>query len=228
MVEIKQIKKRYGKKSILGDITFQVVPGEALAIVGRNGCGKTTLLQIMAGVLKADGGQLSYFGHEMTKETKAFRKLCGYVPQENPLLEELSVKDNIRLWGGVQSEAAREILAYFELEELLNTKVEKLSGGMKRRLAIACALLERPPLLLLDEPTAALDIYYQESIHRWMAEYKKQGGIIIMSTHDEHEISWADRCLFIQEGRVEELTKEEKSMERIQSRICGRRILGKC
>lgn len=224
MIQLAQIRKRYGKKTILEEISFQAVPGEALAIVGKNGCGKSTLLQIMAGVLKADGGQLSYFGHEMEKESKAFPKLCGYVPQENPLIEELSVADNIRLWGGKKEKTTQEILSYFELEELLKVRVEKLSGGMKRRLGIACALFGQPRLLLLDEPTAALDIYYQQSIRQWMEGYRKQGGIIVMSTHDEREILWADRCLMMQEGKLRELAEEEKTMDGIRLRICEKRI----
>lgn len=222
MIQLTQIKKQYGKKKILEDITFCADPGEAVAIVGKNGCGKTTLLQIMAGVMKADGGQICYFGHELGRQTKAFRKFCGYVPQENPLMEELSVWDNIRLWGGAKNARTEEIILRFELDKLLKTSVEKLSGGMKRRLGIACALFEKPQLLLLDEPTAALDIYYQDSIRLWMEEYRSQGGIIVMTTHEEREILWTDHCLLMEEGRVSELTGEERTMENLRIRISGK------
>ena len=90
MIQVTHIKKRYGKKVVLEDITFSVKPGECVAIIGENGCGKSTLLKIMADVMKADSGEYSYYG-----KTKNVNKLCGYVPQENPLLEDLSVKDNL-------------------------------------------------------------------------------------------------------------------------------------
>ena len=98
MIEVSHIKKKYGKKQILTDISFQVECGECVAVVGKNGCGKSTLLQIMAGILRADGGSIRYFGQDTGKDKKAFRKYCGYVPQDNPLMEELTVKDNLKLW----------------------------------------------------------------------------------------------------------------------------------
>ena len=176
MIEVTQIRKSYGKKKVLSDITFQVKPGECVAIAGKNGCGKSTLMQIMAGILKPDGGELCYFGKKAAYKSSTFRRFCGYVPQENPLLQ---------------------------------TEVSKLSGGMKRRLSIACALVENPPFLLMDEPTTALDLYYKESLHQWMKTYQQKNGIILMTTHDESEIRNADRCLFMDEGKVQELDAED-------------------
>lgn len=217
MIQLSQIRKRYGKKKILEDISFQANPGEAVAIVGKNGCGKSTLLQIMAGILKADSGSINYFNHSARGNRKVFRQFCGYVPQENPLIEELSVEDNLRLWGGGKDSHTLELVTRFELGQMLKTPVEKLSGGMKRRLSIACALLQSPPILLLDEPTAALDIYYQNSIQHWMEEYREKKGIIVMTTHDEQEILWADRCLLLGKGRIEEVFEKENRMERIKA-----------
>ena len=92
MIEVTQIRKSYGKKKVLSDITFQVKPGECVAIAGKNGCGKSTLMQIMAGILKPDGGELCYFGKKAAYKSSTFRRFCGYVPQENPLMEELTVQ----------------------------------------------------------------------------------------------------------------------------------------
>ena len=91
MIEVTQIRKSYGKKKVLSDITFQVKPGECVAIAGKNGCGKSTLMQIMAGILKPDGGELCYFGKKAAYKSSTFRRFCGYVPQENPLMEELTL-----------------------------------------------------------------------------------------------------------------------------------------
>jgi len=111
--------------------------------------------------------------------------------------------------GGSHNANTKELVAQFQLEDLLQTEVSKLSGGMKRRLSIACALVENPPFLLMDEPTTALDLYYKESIHQWMKTYQQKNGIILMTTHDESEIRNADRCLFMDEGKVQELDAED-------------------
>ena len=102
-------------------------------------------------------------------------------------------------------------------------KVEKLSGGMKRRLAIACAFMELPPVLLLDEPTAALDIYYKESILEWLSKYKQMNGTIIMTSHEEQEIVFADRCLLMDNGQMRELSRDpQKRLEEIKTYISKR------
>ena len=137
MIEVTNISKSYGKKQILKDISFKADAGERVVIVGRNGCGKTTLLKILAGAMDPDGGKLNYFGENPLKNSAVFRKNCGYVPQENPLMEELSVLDNLRLWGFNKNKPDEVILEQFELGELLKTKVSKLSGGMKRRVSLA-------------------------------------------------------------------------------------------
>lgn len=219
MIEILHISKKYGRKPILQDISFEVRCGESVAIVGKNGCGKSTLLQIMAGIMKADSGSICYFGKEAGNNRKIFRKYCGYVPQDNPLIEELSVKDNLRLWGYHKQNACSEAMQQFQLQELLNVRVSELSGGMKRRLSIACAILENPPIVLLDEPTTALDIYYKESVNRWISDYRKKNGIVVMTTHDESEICAADRCLVMREGRLFEITDRTARMQKVREYI---------
>lgn len=215
MIEVVHIQKRLGKKQVLNDISFQVKSGECVAIVGKNGCGKSTLLQIMAGVLRTDHGQVRYFGKDALADKRVVRQYCGYVPQDNPLMEELTVRDNLKLWAGKSKEIQQKVIEQFQLEEIMKQQVAKLSGGMKRRLGIACAMLPWPPVLLLDEPTSALDIYYKESILQWIRQYQKMNGIVVMTTHDEKEILSADRCLVMREGTMLELDRAEISMERI-------------
>ncbi|MBO5460608.1 MAG: heme ABC exporter ATP-binding protein CcmA [Ruminococcus sp.] len=216
MIEVSDIKKRYGKKQVLSDISFQANCGECVVIVGRNGCGKTTLMQILAGVVKPDGGGIRYFGNDPVKQKKHFREFCGYVPQENPLIEELTVKDNLKLWGADRGEEYARVLEVFQLQDLMKTEVSKLSGGMKRRLSIACALAGWPPILLLDEPVTALDLYYKESIEKWLEEYKSMNGIVVMTTHDEKEIMDCDRCLLMKDGKLKELDKASLSIQQIK------------
>lgn len=215
MVEAVHVRKSYGKRLILSDVSFCAKPGEQIAIAGKNGCGKTTLLKIMAGIEKADSGQISFYGKPVGKSGKEAGRSCGYVPQENPLLEELSVRDNLRLWGGKKSLLDAGLREMFALDDIMKVPVGRLSGGMKRRVAIACAVAGRPPVVLMDEPTAAVDVYYKSIIRQWMREYTQKNGILILSTHDEQEIADSSRCFLLQEGRIRELQKEECSLSGI-------------
>lgn len=178
----------------------------ALALAGKNGCGKTTLMQILA--REPSGLMLEKFPFSERihcRRRTYFRKYVGYVPQEPPLIEELTVKDNLKLWGVWQSEHRELLLSSFELEELLKTEVRKLSGGMKRRLSIACALAQWPPILLLDEPTTALDLYYKDNIQQWLMQYRSMNGIVLLTSHDENEILSCDRCLIMSRGSSQSL-----------------------
>ena len=176
-------------------------------------------MQILAGAIRPDAGEISFFGKNPLQKRTYFRKYVGYVPQEPPLIDELTVKDNLKLWGVWQSEHRELLLSSFELEELLKTEVRKLSGGMKRRLSIACALAQWPPILLLDEPTTALDLYYKDNIQQWLMQYRSMNGIVLLTSHDENEILSCDRCLIMKQGKLTELTGEDLTIEEIRKEI---------
>ena len=216
MIKVSQISKRYRGKQVLADVCFQVNCGEIAAVVGKNGCGKSTLLKILAGIVKADSGEITYFGKNIRQKGKGY---CAYVPQENPLMEQLSVRDNLSLWGRKGGQYAY-VLEEFELKGMENTPVEKLSGGMKRRLSIACASLERKPILLLDEPTSALDLYYKDKIQEWIRTYREKKGIVVMTTHEPAEILQADRCFIMQDGGMRELSEDGLTMDKVRALIC--------
>ena len=217
MIEIQHIKISFGRRNVLEDISFQASAGENVVIVGRNGCGKSTLLQILAGAIRPDAGEIRYFGENPLKNRKLFPRYCGYVPQENPLMEDLSVLDNLRLWGFRKSKPDPVILDQFGLENLLNRKVSVLAGGMKRRVGIACAAIAHPPVMLMDEPTTALDICYREEIRKWIRRYQQRGGIVVMTTHEESEIMEATHCLVMNEGKLYRVTDANREMGRILS-----------
>ena len=205
----------YLKKYIIKNMNLEIPKGKITMIIGSNGCGKSTLLQILAGALRPDGGDITCFGDQPLRRRALFRKYCGYVPQENPLMEELTVLDNLRLWGFRKSHPDVAILQQFGLEDLLNQKVESLSGGMKRRVSIACAAMMHPPVMLLDEPTNALDICYREEFYQWLSLYQQYGGIVLMTTHEESEIMNAQRCMVMNGGRLYELNDTDRNMKRI-------------
>lgn len=194
MIKIDNVYKSFGKKKILNGISLEAYPGEKIAIIGRNGCGKSTLLQILAGVIPADSGTVEYFGKK--------RGNCGYIPQENPLLEDCSVMDNLKLYGITREQIQHPFYQKLQLEELLKMKVSKLSGGMKRRVSIACGTSQMPPIVLMDEPTTALDLYYKAMIHEWMDDYSRQNGILLITSHDEQEIHSCDRCYLLRDGQL--------------------------
>ncbi len=196
MIHIENIKKKY-KKTILNGINLDIQKGKCVGILGRNGCGKTTLLEIMAGMIKPDDGKIFYF-NEFIDNRKKFEKYIGFVPQKNPLIEEVSAKDNIFLWHGNSFD--KSILEKLGIDEFLNKRVCELSEGMKRRLSIAIALIKNPPIIILDEPGTALDIYGKNEVIAFVKNFVNDGGTAIISTHDSSEIKLCNEIYFIEKG----------------------------
>lgn len=204
-LRINHVKKGFRNKPVLQDITFTVKKGECVGILGGNGCGKTTLLSILAGVIKADGGSVCFGDKEILGTKGVGESTIGYVPQETPLFEELSAKDNLCLWYNkkeMKKELEDGVLSLLGIQEFLNRRVSRLSGGMKKRLSIGCAVSGKQPVLLLDEPTAALDLICKQRIWNYLSEYRKQGGIVILVTHDIQEIEQCSECYLLKEGKL--------------------------
>lgn len=205
LIEIDGITKKYGKKQILNGVSFGVESGECIGILGSNGCGKSTLLSVLAGVQKAESGRFLWDGADMFADKALHRAKIGYVPQGTPLIEELTAKDNLRLWYGatqLEKELKSGVAAMLGVGDFLKVAVCKMSGGMKKRLSIACAVAAHPQLLLLDEPCAALDILCRQNILSYLAEHKKAGGALVMVTHDPLELSLCDRCFILKDGKL--------------------------
>lgn len=200
MLEVRDITRAYGKNKVLKGISFDAAPGDQIAIIGRNGSGKSTFLRILAGIDKPAGGTISFWGHRADKEKSVFRQFTGYLPQDNPLLDELNVQDNISLWSGKGGRPQEDLVREFYLDDILKKKVSQLSGGMKRRVAIACACVGNPPVLIMDEPTASLDIYYKKEIRTWMQKFRQGNGIIVVATHDELEMNDSTKVFSMENG----------------------------
>lgn len=202
-LEIKGISKKYGRKKVLETIDLYCEYGSCIGILGANGCGKSTLLSILAGVQRPDGGEMLLDGTDLLKSPKSLREAVGYVPQGTPLLDELTAYDNLLLWyerEKLRAELDGGVLSMLGIDEFLKVPVRKMSGGMKKRLSIGCAVAKRPPVLLADEPTAALDLVCKEQISKYFADYKKGGGIILLATHDVRELSLCDRLFILKDG----------------------------
>lgn len=216
MITVNHLTSAYGRKQILRDISFTAGRGECVGIVGANGCGKSTLLSILAGVQKPQSGEVMYYeypawsssgkkyGSRVTCNREVIRKMTGYVPQENPLIPELSVYDNLRIWypnrKQLDKELAEGALHLLGIDEFVHKKAEKLSGGMKKRVSIGIAMAGMPPILLLDEPGAALDLVCKAEIHRYLEAYLARKGTVVITTHEAEELALCNKLYVMKNG----------------------------
>jgi ABC-2 type transport system ATP-binding protein len=205
VLEVKNIHKCYGKKEVLKGIRFTAEKGDCIAIAGLNGCGKSTLLSILAGTLKSDSGEFLINGVDLLKKPAKRKGLIGYVPQENPLIGELTVRDNLKLWYcdselNLDEELESGTLKLLGIDEFVNMTVNRLSGGMKKRVSIGCAMAYDQPVLILDEPSAALDLACKENIRNYLTGHLKRDGIILITTHDEAELAMCNKLLVMKHG----------------------------
>lgn len=230
IIEVADIQKKYGSKQVLSGVSFVAAPGECIGIVGANGCGKSTLLGILSGSLKKDSGTIHYNGKSPCQHKQLFSQLIGYVPQDNPLMDNLSVRDNLRFWYCESSRSLEEdfqngVPACFGLTSYQHYDVSKLSGGLKKRLSIACSLAKDPPILILDEPGASLDIVCKEDIKNYLASYLADGGTVLIASHEEYELELCDRIYLLQNGgltAIPELDKASRRNTSIGSFLRGR------
>ena len=205
-IEIKNIAKRFGRKQVLKSICFSAQSGDCIGILGGNGSGKSTLISILAGVLKSDEGEFLYDGKNLFRHPRQRADLVGYVPQGTPLIEELTAYDNLSMWYDkhtVKTELAGGVLALLGINDFLKVPVSKMSGGMKKRLSIGCAISKRSPILLLDEPMAALDLACKQEIAEYLKRHKSKGGIIVLVTHDVLELELCNKCYIVNDGVLE-------------------------
>lgn len=205
MLEVSHIQKHFKNKQVLKDISFTFEKGQCVGILGANGCGKSTLLTILAGVQTPDQGSFVVEGHDLLKENAVRQQVLGYVPQGVPLMDELSAWDNLRLWypkKELKKELESGVLAMLGIDQFLKTPVSKMSGGMKKRVSIGCSVANHPKILLLDEPSAALDLVCKENIYHYLKDFKANGGTILLITHDPEELSLCDKWYILKNGEM--------------------------
>lgn len=206
-IEASGIASAYGKRQVLRNVNISAKAGECVGLAGANGCGKSTLLNILSGMRKAYTGRLLFDGQPACEQL--FLRYTGYVPQDGHLIEELTVRDNLLLWYEDKKtlKAALEgpLLSRLGLAELAGSRVGRLSGGQKKRVSIGCALAGAPPVLLLDEPAAALDMPGRMEVRTYLQEFKKMGGTVLMATHEEGDLEICDKVYVLKDGVSREI-----------------------
>ena len=205
IIEIKNVTKRFNDKLVLDNISYEVEKGEIFGFIGPNGAGKSTLINIMTSLLEADSGTVKICGYDILKEPIKAKECIGYVPQDISLLEELTAYDNLEFFGAFYGlkgkelkERIKEALEVTGLVDKKKEKVKKFSGGMKRRLNIAAAIMHHPKVLIMDEPTVGVDPQSRNHIFNFTKNICKEWGTtVIYTSHYMEEVEELCKRVFI-------------------------------
>jgi len=187
-IEIKQVHKRFGSLRALGGISLEIPQGEFFGLLGPNGAGKTTLISILAGLARADSGELRVMGYDVVSQYRHARRRIGVVPQELVFDPFFTVRETLRIqsgYFGLRNNDAwiDEIIERLDLTDKAGANMRQLSGGMKRRVLVAQALVHRPPVIILDEPTAGVDVELRQGLWHFVRELNQAGHTVVLTTH---------------------------------------------
>lgn len=210
LIQVNHIVKKYKKITAVNDISFHISQGEVVGLLGTNGAGKSTTINILSTILKADEGQILYMGDDINKNVRNYKKNIGVIPQEIAIYDHISVLENVKYFAKLYdipskdlSARCYEILEAVGLEEKQKELARNLSGGMKRRLNIACGLLHKPRLIIMDEPTVGVDVQSRNFILKFIKQLQKEGASVLYTTHYMEEVEEiADRIIIIKAGKV--------------------------
>lgn len=227
-IEIHNLSKSYnkGKTQALSDISFDVKRGELFGLIGPDGAGKTTLFRLLTTLLKPDAGSATVDGYDIVKEYRLIRSRVGYMPGRFSLYPDLSVEENLQFFAalfGVSVEESYDLIApiYKQIEPFRTRRAGKLSGGMKQKLALSCALIHRPSVLFLDEPTTGVDAVSRSEFWDMLAGLKERGITILVSTPYMDEASRCDRIALCNEGRILGINTPEGIVRGFNGRLYG-------
>lgn len=215
IVVVKNIIKTFGKTIAVDDISFEVEKGEIFGLIGPDGAGKTTLFRMLTTLLKPEKGFAKVLGFDVIKDYKQIRKRVGYMPGRFSLYQDLSVEENLKFFAtifGTTIEENYDLIKdiYILLEPFKKRKAGKLSGGMKQKLALSCALIHKPDVLFLDEPTTGVDPVSRNEFWEMLHKLKEQGITILVSTPYMDEASLCDRVALMQKGKALDIDTPNK------------------
>jgi ABC-2 type transport system ATP-binding protein len=219
-VEVESVARRFGSVQALAGVTLTVEQGEFFGLLGPNGAGKTTLISIVAGLVRADAGAARILGHDVVRDYRAARRLLGVVPQELVFDPFFSVRETLAIQAGYfgirRADAwIDEILHHLDLTAKANANMRSLSGGMKRRVLVGQALVHKPPVIVLDEPTAGVDVELRQSLWGFIRKLNRDGHTIILTTHYLEEAeALCGRIAMLKAGRIVALDTKRNLLSR--------------
>lgn len=231
-IEVRGVSKAYGAVQALCDIDLDVTQGEFFALLGPNGAGKTTLISLIAGLARADAGSVRVLGHHVVDEYQQARRSLGVVPQELVFDPFFSVRETLRLQAGYyglrrNDDWIDEILQRLDLTSKADANMRSLSGGMKRRVLVAQALVHKPPVIILDEPTAGVDVDLRQGLWEFIRQLNKDGHTIVLTTHYLEEAeSLCTRIGMLKQGRMVVLDSTENLLKRFSALKLRLRMVG--
>ena len=225
-IEIKNISKSYGELKALDNVSFEVKKGELFGLIGPDGAGKTTLFRLLTTLINPDAGSATVDGLDIMKDYREIRTRVGYMPGRFSLYPDLSVEENLQFFAaifGVTVEQSYHLVApiYKQIEPFKTRRAGKLSGGMKQKLALSCALIHCPSVLFLDEPTTGVDAVSRSEFWDMLSELKKQGITILVSTPYMDEASRCDRIALMNEGVILGIDTPENMVKAFDSPLYG-------
>ena len=206
-IQVENMSRSYGAVKALDDISFSVDAGELFGLIGPDGAGKTTLFRILTTLLLADSGRATVTGFDVIQDMKAIRNSVGYMPGRFSLYQDLTVEENLELFAtlfhtSIQENYSMIAPIYAQIEPFKKRRAGKLSGGMKQKLALSCALIPKPRVLFLDEPTTGVDPVSRQEFWQMLKELKKDGITILVSTPYMDEAELCDRIALIDKGKI--------------------------
>jgi len=209
-ISLKHISKSYGDVKAIKDISFEVKEGELFGLIGPDGAGKTSLFRILTTLLFANEGTATVAGYDVVKDYKAIRNSVGYMPGKFSLYQDLTIEENLEFFAtifGTTVEENYDLIEdiYVQIEPFKNRRAGKLSGGMKQKLALCCALIHKPKVLFLDEPTTGVDPVSRKEFWEMLKRLQKKGITILVSTPYMDEAALCDRIALIQDGEILEI-----------------------
>src|SRR5574343_353905 len=224
-VSIVDVVKHFGSLQALAGVSLAIEQGEFFGLLGPNGAGKTTLISALAGLIRPDSGTLKVLGHDVVRDFREARRRLGVVPQELVFDPFFNVRETLRIQSGYfgirhNDDWIDEILHNLDLTSKAEVNMRRLSGGMKRRVLVAQALVHKPPVIVLDEPTAGVDVELRQTLWAFVSKLNKQGSTVLLTTHYLEEAeALCNRIAMLKLGRVVALEKTSELLKRASANV---------
>jgi ABC-2 type transport system ATP-binding protein len=231
-IEVRGIYKRFGALEALAGIDLEIRQGEFFGLLGPNGAGKTTLINVLAGLVRADRGSARILGHDVVADYLGARRLLGVVPQELVFDPFFTVRETLRIqsgYFGIRDNRAwvEEVMRHLDLIAKADVNMRALSGGMKRRVLVAQALVHKPPVIVLDEPTAGVDVELRQGLWQFIRELNRDGHTIVLTTHYLEEAeALCQRIAMLKQGRMVALDSTPNLLKRVHHLFLKVRVAG--